>query len=116
MLWGRILTACSRSGLYRRLRFEDRGLRIEDAISRGQSSILKPRSSIFDFLPRRGPVSALIGVPHATEGRAEIAARLSISPRTAEMHRAKAMRKLGLKTQAELVRYALRRGMIPPVS
>ena len=44
---------------------------------------------------------------------AEIAERLSISPRTAEMHRGSAMRKLGLKTQADLVRYAIRRGMIP---
>ncbi len=44
---------------------------------------------------------------------AEIAARLCISPRTAEMHRAKALRKLGLRNQAEVIRYALRRGMIP---
>jgi two-component system, NarL family, response regulator NreC len=42
----------------------------------------------------------------------EIAARLSISPRTAEMHRANAMRKLGLKTQADLTRHGIRRGMI----
>jgi two-component system response regulator NreC len=51
----------------------------------------------------------------AAEGHsnAEIAARLSISPRTAEMHRANALRKLGLKTQPDLVRYAMRRGMIP---
>ncbi len=51
----------------------------------------------------------------AAEGlsNAEIAARLSISPRTAEMHRASALRKLGLKSQADLIRYALRRGMIP---
>jgi DNA-binding NarL/FixJ family response regulator len=52
----------------------------------------------------------------AAEGHsnAEIAARLSISPRTAEMHRANALRKLGLKAQADLVRYAIRRGMLPP--
>ncbi len=43
---------------------------------------------------------------------AEIGARLSISPRTAEMHRANAQRKLGLKSQADLIRYVLRRGMI----
>jgi DNA-binding NarL/FixJ family response regulator len=50
----------------------------------------------------------------AAEGHssAEIASRLSISPRTAEMHRGNAMRKLGLKTQADLIRYAIRRGMI----
>lgn len=52
----------------------------------------------------------------AAEGcsNAEIAGRLSISPRTAEMHRANAMRKLGLRTQVQLIRYAIRRGMVPP--
>ena len=44
---------------------------------------------------------------------AEVAARLAISPRTAEMHRGNAMRKLGLKTQTDLIRYAVRRGMLP---
>jgi len=44
----------------------------------------------------------------------EIAARLSISPRTAENHRASGMRRLGLRTQTDLIRYALRRGIIPP--
>jgi len=48
------------------------------------------------------------------EGRtnAEIAARLIISPRTVETHRANLTRKLGLRTQTELVRYALRRGIL----
>jgi DNA-binding NarL/FixJ family response regulator len=51
----------------------------------------------------------------AAEGKtgAEIAARLHISQRTVENHRANLMRKLGLKNQSELVRYALRRGLIP---
>ena len=40
------------------------------------------------------------------------AARLSISPRTAETHRANILRKLGLQNQSELVRYALRRGIL----
>jgi DNA-binding NarL/FixJ family response regulator len=50
----------------------------------------------------------------ATEGfsHAEIAARLGISPRTAETHRANLMRKLRLKTQTDLIRYALRRGIL----
>jgi two-component system, NarL family, response regulator NreC len=43
----------------------------------------------------------------------DIAARLSISPRTVETHRANLMRKLGLKTQTDLIRYALRRGILP---
>ncbi len=49
------------------------------------------------------------------EGRtsAEIAERLFISPRTAEGHRANVMRKLGLQNQAELIRFALKRGILP---
>lgn len=43
----------------------------------------------------------------------EIAARLDISPYTVERHRANAMGKLGLHNRAELVRYAIRRGLIP---
>jgi two-component system, NarL family, response regulator NreC len=42
----------------------------------------------------------------------EIASRLHISHRTVENHRASLMRKLLLKNQSELVRYALRRGLI----
>ena len=50
----------------------------------------------------------------AAEGKTsgEIAARLHISHRTVENHRANVMRKLGLKNQSELVCYALRRGLI----
>jgi DNA-binding NarL/FixJ family response regulator len=44
---------------------------------------------------------------------AQVAKRLSLSRRTVEMHRANAMRKLGLKTHTDLIRYAIRRGMIP---
>ena len=43
----------------------------------------------------------------------EIAARLHISQRTVENHRANLMRKLGMRNQSELVRYAVRRGLIP---
>ncbi len=42
-----------------------------------------------------------------------IAARLSLSPRTVETHRTNLMRKLGLRTQTDLIRYALQRGIIP---
>ncbi|MGB9180892.1 MAG: response regulator transcription factor [Pyrinomonadaceae bacterium] len=43
----------------------------------------------------------------------EIAARLGISTRTAETHRSRLMHKLGLHTQSDLIRYALKRGIIP---
>ena len=51
----------------------------------------------------------------AAEGlsNAEIADRLSISPRTVEIHRANMMRKLRLHKQIELVRYAIQRGILP---
>jgi DNA-binding NarL/FixJ family response regulator len=42
----------------------------------------------------------------------EIAARLGISTRTAETHRSRLMHKLGLHTQSDLIRYAIRRGII----
>jgi two-component system response regulator NreC len=42
----------------------------------------------------------------------EIAAKLALSPRTVETHRARIQRKLGLATRAELVSYALRRGLL----
>jgi two-component system, NarL family, response regulator NreC len=43
----------------------------------------------------------------------EIGARLGISPRTVETHRAHLMQKLGLQSQADLIRYAVRRGILP---
>jgi two-component system, NarL family, response regulator NreC len=51
----------------------------------------------------------------AAEGKTsqEIAACLHISPRTVENHRAHLMRKLGLQNQTDLVRHALRHGLIP---
>jgi DNA-binding NarL/FixJ family response regulator len=42
----------------------------------------------------------------------EIAARLGISTRTAETHRSRVMHKLALHTQSDLIRYAIRRGII----
>jgi DNA-binding NarL/FixJ family response regulator len=51
----------------------------------------------------------------AAEGKtnAEIAERLNISQRTVENHRATLMHRLGLRNQTELIRYAIRRGLIP---
>lgn len=52
----------------------------------------------------------------AAEGltTAAIAEKLFISPRTADTHRANLMRKLALPSQTDLVRYAIRRGLIEP--
>ncbi len=43
---------------------------------------------------------------------AQIAKQLSISKRTVEVHRARMKHKLGLKTQANLIRFAIERGII----
>ncbi len=52
----------------------------------------------------------------AAEGasNSEIAEKLFISPRTAETHRTNLLRKLGLQTQTDLVRFAIRKGLISP--
>ncbi len=49
------------------------------------------------------------------EGRnsAEIAQRLSISPRTVEAHRASLNRKLDIHSQADLIRLAMKKGLLP---
>ena len=43
----------------------------------------------------------------------EISQRLSIGVRTVEGYRANLMRKLGVRNQTDLVRYALQRGLLP---
>ena len=50
----------------------------------------------------------------AAEGltNAEIGERLSIGKRTVETHRANLIRKLDLKSQADLVRFAIHRGIV----
>jgi DNA-binding NarL/FixJ family response regulator len=44
----------------------------------------------------------------------EIAARLVISEKTVERHRANVLQKLGLRNRVDLTRYAIRRGLIEP--
>lgn len=43
----------------------------------------------------------------------EIASRLTISPRTVELHRSNLLRKLGLSSQRDLIRYAVQSGVLP---
>ena len=47
------------------------------------------------------------------ESSKEIARHLGISHRTAETHRGNLMRKLGFKSKADLIRFALERGLLP---
>ena len=61
--------------------------------------------------PRERMVVQLAAEGHTNS---EIAEKLFISPRTAETHRANLLRKLGLQTQTDLVRFAIRKGLIAP--
>jgi DNA-binding NarL/FixJ family response regulator len=71
------------------------------------------KSSSFDphdtLTPRQREVLQL-----TAEGKTngEMAARLNISQRTVENHRAILMQKLGLRNQTDLIRHAIRHGMI----
>ncbi|MGZ4408496.1 MAG: response regulator transcription factor [Gaiellaceae bacterium] len=58
---------------------------------------------------REREVLRLLAVGHTNQ---EIAKRLYISVRTVETHRAHVMQKLRLQTRADLVAYALERGLL----
>ena len=58
---------------------------------------------------RERDVLHLLALGHTNQ---EIAAQLYISVRTAETHRAHIMQKLRLQSRAELVRYALKQGLL----
>jgi two-component system response regulator NreC len=73
-----------------------------------------PASSILDVLTRRErEVLRLIGQGATSK---EIAERLGISPKTAQVHRENLKQKLDLRTTADLVRYAIRRRIVDPDS
>jgi two-component system response regulator NreC len=59
--------------------------------------------------PREVEVLRLIALGHTS---VEIAPMLGISSRTVESHRARIHKKLGVVTRAELVSYALGRGLL----
>jgi two-component system response regulator NreC len=48
------------------------------------------------------------------ESNVDIGDRLSISPKTVSRHRENIMRKLNLHSRTELVKYAIRKGIIQP--
>jgi two-component system response regulator NreC len=68
-----------------------------------------PQTTLDGLSAREVEVLRLIALGHTS---AEVARHLHLSPRTVETHRARINRKLGLSKRAELVRYALRRGLL----
>ena len=80
---------------------------INDYIEQSKTDQRDPHETL---TPRQREVLQL-----AAEGRTntEIAAQLNISQRTVEKHRATLMETLGLQNQTELIRHAIRHGLIP---
>jgi DNA-binding NarL/FixJ family response regulator len=76
---------------------------IKDVLERGSSGE--------ELTPREEEIVKLVAEAHTTKQIAEI---LHLSEKTVENHRANAMRKLGMRDRVELVRYAIRRGLIEP--
>ena len=76
---------------------------IKDVLERGEDAD--------ELTPREQEVVKLVAEAHTNREIAEI---LHLSEKTVESHRANAMRKLGMRDRVELVRYAVRRGLIEP--
>ncbi|NCF68198.1 MAG: response regulator [Chloroflexi bacterium] len=76
-----------------------------------QQDTAKERDSLDGLTPREQEVLA-----HLAEGstNAEIAEKLVISPKTVARHRENIMRKLNMHSRTELVKYAIRKGIIRP--
>ncbi len=77
---------------------------IKDVLERGSSGEE-------ELTPREEEVVKLVAEAHTTKQIAEL---LHLSEKTIENHRSNAMRKLGMRDRVELVRYAIRRGLIEP--
>jgi len=77
------------------------------AVERGES--FPAPSPAGELTPREEEIVKLVAEAHTTK---QIATILQLSEKTVENHRANAMRKLGMRDRVELVRYAIRRGLI----
>ena len=77
---------------------------IRDFIDRGEA----PHD---ELSPREQEVVKLIAEAHTNK---EIAQILHLSEKTVESHRGRVLQKLGMRDRVELVRYAIRRGLVEP--
>jgi two-component system response regulator NreC len=114
---GYVLKGCTEENLVRAVREAAAGRRflsppvtqiaINAYIEQSKAGTLDPHETL---TPRQREVLQL-----AAEGKTntEIAARLNISQRTVENHRAALMQRLGLQNQTDLIRHAVRHGLIP---
>jgi DNA-binding NarL/FixJ family response regulator len=64
-----------------------------------------------ELTPREEEIVKLVAEANTSR---EIAEMLHLSEKTVENHRANAMKKLGMRDRVELVRYAIRQGLVEP--
>jgi DNA-binding NarL/FixJ family response regulator len=83
---------------------------ISDYFLNGQTKNLSKRKGKTSLLtPRQREVLQLLAEGHSVK---EIASRLEISSRTVEYHKYQMIKSLGMKTVADLVRYAVKLGIV----
>jgi DNA-binding NarL/FixJ family response regulator len=96
---------------------------IHDAL-RGETYVTPQLSSeVLQILARHGSIAGgsltsrqreVVSLIAAGRTMKEVAAALGLSPRTVETHKYQIMGALGLKTTAELIRYAIEQGLARP--
>jgi DNA-binding NarL/FixJ family response regulator len=77
---------------------------IRDVLERGEQAES-------ELTPREEEIVKMVAEANTSR---EIAQMLHLSEKTVENHRANAMKKLGMRDRVELVRYAIRQGLIEP--
>jgi DNA-binding NarL/FixJ family response regulator len=77
---------------------------IRDVLERGEQAES-------ELTPREEEIVKMVAEANTSR---EIAKMLHLSEKTVENHRANAMKKLGMRDRVELVRYAIRQGLIDP--
>jgi two-component system response regulator NreC len=111
---GYIVKRAVESELINAIRSVARGdLYVHPSMTRALLEDAPPRTSrasrISDLTPRETEVLSLIALGYTNR---QVAERLQISTRTVESHRANLMAKLGLRSRAQLVRYAVDHGLL----
>ena len=81
---------------------------MRDFVERARSGESRPDDPL---TPREVEIVKLIAEARTTR---EIAAELVLSEKTVERHRTNILAKLGMRDRVELVRYAIRRGLVEP--
>ena len=87
-------------------------MRLSKSSATGQSAPHRPPERLSNLSPREQEVLKLLAQGYTNQ---EVGTRLYLSVKTIETHRARIVDKLGLRSRADLTRYALEMGLLNPV-